>query len=149
MADDLLHELKKLGYKTKPIGVRDPRPDEGILVTGAFTQAGTDGKLRLAAVGPSATGGAMQVVVTTTNLYHTAKPLYEIVSKDAGGDSSGAIRLNPEVAVVKFSWPNNPADKDVKKTAEQIAAELERLSLQAEAEGPSGPNDPLNKFSKP
>src|SRR5271156_163984 len=49
MADDLLHELKKLGYKTKPIGARDPRTGEGILVTGAFTQAGTDGKLRLSA----------------------------------------------------------------------------------------------------
>jgi hypothetical protein len=37
----------------------------------------------------------------------------------------------------------------MKKTAEQVVAELQRLTLQAESEGLAGSDDPLNKYSKP
>jgi hypothetical protein len=147
----LVREIKKAGYKPKLLGARDPLPDEGILVTGVFTQLSKDGRLRRAAIGPDqASGVDVQLYVATMNLLRSAKPMYENVKQETNGASaSSPIRLNPEVATLKFSVAGNPADQAVKKTAEQIATELQRLTLQAESEGLAGSDDPLNKYSKP
>jgi len=150
MAESLLHEIKKAGYKPKLLGPGDPRPEEGILIIGVFTQMGKDGQVRRAAVGPGQPAGDIQLYVTTSNLLRPAKPLYEVVKPTAAGDGvAPSIKLNPEVATLRFPVTNNPADKAVKKIAEQIVAELQRLTLQAESEGLAGSDDPLNKYSKP
>jgi hypothetical protein len=143
MADDLLRELRKLGYRVKFLGFESSRPDDGILVMGVFTQVGHDGQSRRVVFIPEPPAGAMQVVVTTVNLYHSPKPLYSAVSAD------DSITLNPDVAVLKFNLGKDLSDKAIKKTANQVVAELERISLQAQAEGLGGSGDPLNKFSKP
>jgi len=150
LADNLLRDLKKAGFKTKFLGAHDPVPEEGTLLAGVFTQTGKDGELRRAAMGPGQSNGDVQLYMTTGNLLRTAKPLYEPVDKGSTGNSGNAlIRLNPEVATLKFSLPGNPDTKAVKKTAEQIVAELERLTLQAESQGLAGAEDPINKYSKP
>jgi hypothetical protein len=150
LAESLLHEIKTAGYKPNLLGAADPRPDEGLLITGVFTQMGKDGQLQRASVGPNQPTGTIQLDVTTSNLLRPAKPLYEIVEQDAGGQLAAApIKLNPDVATLKFSLAGNPSDKAVRKTAEQIVAELQRLTLQAESEGLGGSDDPLNKYSKP
>jgi hypothetical protein len=150
LAESLLHEIKKAAYKPKLLGAADLRPDEGLLITGVFTQMGKDGQLRRAAVGPNQPTGSIQLYVTTSNLLRPAKPLYEIVEQAASGAAPAApIKLNPEVATLKFSLPGDPTDTALKKTAAQIVAELQRLTLQAESEGLGGSDDPLNKYSKP
>jgi hypothetical protein len=150
MSDSLLHEIKRAGYKPKLLGSGDPRPGDGILVTGVFTQTGQDGLLRCAALGPGQAGGDVQLYVTTSDLLRSEKPLYEAIKRGSGSDVAGVpIKLNPEIAVLKFAVARNPAEKAVKKAAEQIVAELQRLTVQAESEGPAGPGDPLNKYSKP
>jgi hypothetical protein len=147
MADSLLHEIRKAGYKPKLLGSGDPRPDEGLLVCGVFTRIGKDGQLRRAVIGSEHTAGDLQLYVTTSNLLRPAKPLY--LEQGASSDSAVVITLNPEVATLRFAVADNPADQAVKKVAEQIAAELQRLTLQAESEGLAGSDDPLNKYSKP
>lgn len=150
LADNLLHDLKKAGYKTKFLGAHDPIPEEGMLLAGVFTQTGKDAELRRVILGERQVNGDVQVYVTTANLLRTAKPLYEPVSKGSSGNTVGEpIRLNPEVATLKFVMPANPDPKAIKKTAEQITAELERLTLQAESQGLAGAEDPINKYSKP
>lgn len=150
LADNLLHDLKKAGYKTKFLGAHDPIPEEGMLLAGVFTQTGKDAELRRVILGERQVNGDVQVYVTTANLLRTAKPLYEPVSKGSSGNTAGEpIRLNPEVATLKFVMPANPDPKAIKKTAEQITAELERLTLQAESQGLAGAEDPINKYSKP
>jgi hypothetical protein len=150
MADDLLREFKKLGYRVKFLGFESSRPDDGILVMGAFTQVGRDGLSRRAVFSPEPPEGAMQVVVTTVNLYRSSKPLYLNQDKSNVSDPTGEpIVFNPEVAILRFTLSENPSDKAIKKTAEQIAAELERLTLQAESQGLAGAEDPINKYSKP
>ena len=150
LADDLLRDLKKAGYKTKFLGVHDPAPEEGILLAGVFTQTGNGTELRRVVLGAIQVNGDVQVYVTTANLLRTAKPLYEPVRKGLTR-SIGAepIRLNPEVATLKFVMTANPDAKAIKKIAEQIVTELERLTLQAEAQGLAGAEDPINKYSKP
>ncbi|HEY0704092.1 MAG TPA: hypothetical protein VGD60_15085 [Candidatus Acidoferrales bacterium] len=148
LSDDLLRGFKKAGYKVKYLGPRDPIPEDGILVSGAFTQTGKDGVLRLISPGPGPAGADVQLYVTTGNLLRTRRALYEPIDKNA--NSAGApIRLNPEVARLKFSVPANPDPKAVKKVAEQIVAELQRLTLQAAAQGLSGSGDPINQYAKP
>jgi len=150
LADNLLHDLKKAGYKTKFLGAHDPIPEEGMLLAGVLTQTGKDAELRRVILGERQVNGDVQVYVTTANLLRTAKPLYEPVSKGSSGNTAGEpIRLNPEVATLKFVMPANPDPKAIKKTAEQITAELERLTLQAESQGLAGAEDPINKYSKP
>ena len=150
LADDLLRDLKKAGYKTKPLGAHDPMPEEGILLSGVFTQIGKGLEVRRVIVGSDQLSGDVQIYLTTANLLRTQKPLYELVNKSsAGNTASEPIRLNPEVATLKFVMPANADAKAIKKTAEQIVAELERLTLQAESQGLAGAEDPINKYSKP
>lgn len=142
--------LKKAGYKTKFLATQEEIPEEGLLITGVFTQKGPDGVLRQVKAGPGQVAGNMLLYLTSDNLLRAVRPIYEPVDKSAAPTSVGvAIRLNPEVATLKFSAPMNPDAKAVKKLADQIVAELERLTLQAEAQGLSGSSDPINKYSKP
>ena len=150
LSDDLLRDLRKAGYKAKFLAARDPAPDEGILLAGVFTQTGNGAELRRVVAEASQLTGDVQVYVTTANLLRTAKPLYEPVSHGSSGNTTNEpIRLNPEVATLRFMMPANPDAKAMKKTAEQIVAELVRLTLQAETQGLAGAEDPINKYSKP
>jgi hypothetical protein len=150
LADDLMRGLKKAGYKTKFLTVDEAAPEEGLLLTGVFTRTGPDNVLRRVTVGPGQPATDVQLYITTENLLRTERPLYEPVGKTTEKDPAGeAIRLNPEVATLKFSIQGNPDAKAVKKLADQIVAELQRLTLQAEAQGLSGSGDPINKYSKP
>jgi hypothetical protein len=150
LADDLMRGLKKAGYKPKFLAANAPIPDDGLLLTGVFTQKSADGILRRATVGQGQAATDVQLYLTTANLLHNVRPLYEPIDKRATADSAGAaIRLNPEVATLKFSLAGNSDAKAVKKLADQIVAELVRLTLQAEAQGLSGSGDPINQYSKP
>lgn len=149
LANNLLHEIKKAGYKPKLLAPGDPRPDDGLLISGVFAQAAKDGQLRRAAIGPGQPAGDIQLYVTSSNLLRPEKPLYEIVKQGAAAAADTPIKLNPDVATLKFSVAGNATDKAMKKIAEQIAAELQRLTLQAESEGLAGSDDPINKYSKP
>jgi hypothetical protein len=142
MSDALVHDLRKAGYKTKLLGASEARPEDGMLISGVFVQAGKDGHLRRASLGAGDRTTDILIHATTTNLFHVAKPLYA-----AGADNS--ITLNPDVAVLKFNLGKDLSDKAIKKAAEQVVTELQRISLQAESEGLGGSSDPLNKFSKP
>jgi hypothetical protein len=149
LANDLLHEIKKAGYKPKLLAPGEERPDDGLLISGVFTQTGKDGQLRRAAIGPGQPAGDIQLYVTSSNLLRPEKPLYEVVKQGAGAAADTPIKLNPDVATLKFVMPAHPDAKAIKKTAEQIVGELQRLTLQAESEGLAGSDDPINKYSKP
>jgi hypothetical protein len=150
LADDLIRGLKKAGYKPKFLAANAPTPEDGLLLTGVFTQKSADGILHRAAVGQGQPAADVQLYLTTANLLRNVRPLYEPVDKRAAAESAGeAIRLNPEVATLKFSLAGNSDAKAVKKLADQIVAELVRVTLQAEAQGLSGSGDPINQYSKP
>jgi hypothetical protein len=149
LANNLLREIKKAGYKPKLLAPGEARPDDGLLISGVFVQTGKDGQLRRAAIRPGQPAGDIQVYIASSNLLRPEKPLYEVVKQGAGAAADTPIKLNPEVATLKFSVSGNATDKAMKKVAEQIAAELQRLTLQAESEGLAGSDDPINKYSKP
>lgn len=143
MSDALLHGLKKHGYKVKILGAGDTQPEDGMLLAGVFAESGKDGRMRRANVSAGEINGDVVVFATTTNLYHVTKPLYAVTPAD------DSITLNPEVAALRFAVGKDLGDKAIKKAADQIVAELEKLTLEAQAEGLGGSGDPLNKYSKP
>jgi hypothetical protein len=150
LAGDLMRGLKKLGYKTKFLEADQPTPQEGLLLTGVFTRTGPDGVLRIVTAGSGQAAPDAEIYVTSANLLRTARPLFEPLAKGGAGDSAGVpIRLNPDVATLKFSVPGDLDAKARKKLSDQIVAELQRLTLQAESQGLAGADDPINKYSKP
>jgi hypothetical protein len=150
LAGDLMRALKKAGYKTKFLTADESVPEEGLLLAGLFTRTGPDNVLRRVSVGPGQLPAAVQLYITTENLLRTERPLFEPIDENVTAGPGGvAIRLNPAVATLKFSVPGNLDAKAVKKLSDQIVAELQRLTLQAEAQGLSGSGDPINKYSKP
>jgi hypothetical protein len=150
LVGDLMRGLKKAGYKTKFLAGDEPEPPKGLLLNGVFTRMGPDGALRIVTVGPGQAAPDTELYVTLANLLRTTRPLFEPLKEGAAGDSAGVpIRLNPDVAALKFSVPGDLDAKAVKKLSDQIVAELERLTLQAESQGLAGAEDPINKYSKP
>ena len=68
----------------------------------------------------------MQLYVTLTDLAAPQKPLYEAADKgDSGKKIGAAITMNPYVAAAKFVMEKNAPEKTVKKTAAEIAKEVE------------------------
>lgn len=143
MSDELMRGLKKRGYKVKILGAGDAQPEDGMLLTGVFAESGKDGRMRRANLSAAEINGDVVVFATTTNPYFVTKPLYALTPAD------DSITLNPDVAVLRFAVGKDLGDKAIKKAADQIVAEWERLTLEAQAEGLGGSGDPLNKFSKP
>jgi Domain of unknown function (DUF4410) len=147
MSDNLLKDFAKAGYNTKLLRPSDPRPDDGFLIAGVFTQVGADNRLRRAALGSGQGAETLQLYVAARDLAHFTPPLYQ--TDDAAGVSgtkSGAvIEINETAEAVKFSMEGDVTDKDVKQTAQRISAELiKRINAAVKAD-----DEQLNRYAKP
>ena len=68
----------------------------------------------------------MDLYVSLTDLAAPQKPLYEGANNENSGKKIGAvIMMNPYVAAAKFVMEKNAPDKTVKKTASDVAKEIE------------------------
>ncbi len=146
MSDNLLKDFAKAGYITKLLGPGDPRPDDGFLIAGVFTQVGADNLLRRAVLGSGQGAETLQLYVAAKDLAHFMPPLYQTVAADANGTKSGAvIEISQNADAVKFSLEADVTDKDIKQTAQRISAELvKRINAAVKSE-----DEQLNKYAKP
>jgi uncharacterized protein DUF4410 len=145
MSDELAKDFKKSGYTAKFLRPSDPRPDDGFLITGIFAQVGPDNRLRRAVLGAGQSADAMQLYVAVQDFARFTPPLYQPDPTDDGGTQARpTIQLNPNADAAKFSIEADISDKDVKQTAQRIAAELVKRMNAAK----SG-YEPLNKYAKP
>jgi hypothetical protein len=147
MSEYLLKDFAKAGYTTKLLRASDPRPDEGFLIAGVFTQVGSDNRLHRAVIGSGQGAEALQLYVAARDLAHFAPPLSQ--SDDAAGVSGttpgAAIEINQTADAVKFSMEADVTDKDIKQTAQRISAELvKRVNAAVKAE-----DEQLNRYAKP
>jgi len=68
----------------------------------------------------------MELYVTLTDLAAPQKPLYEVTNNENSGKKLGAvITMNPYVAAAKFVMETQATEKTVKKTASDVAKEVE------------------------
>ena len=146
MSDNLLKDFAKAGYTTKSLRPGDPRPDDGFLIAGVFTQVGADNRLRRAVIGTGQGAETLQLYAAAKDLAHFTPPLYQADPADTSGTRSGAvIEINQNADAVKFSMEADATDKDVKQAAQRISAELvKRINAAVKSE-----DEQLNRYAKP
>jgi hypothetical protein len=146
MSDNLLKDFAKAGYTTKLLRPSDPRPDDGFLIAGVFTQVGADNRLRRAVLGSGQGAGTLQLYVAAKDMAHFTPPLYQTDPADTSSTKSGTvIEISQNADAVKFSLEADVTDKDIKQTAQRISAELaKRINAAVKSE-----DEQLNRYAKP
>ena len=129
MADNLVADLQGAGLSAHRLSPADPKPADGRLVRGVFTEMNEGNQMRRALVGFGSGKAKMELYVSAADASSDAKPLYEVLTHKSKGKAPGAaIALSPYAGaagfVVKFGMTKNAPEKMVKQTASKIAAEL-------------------------
>jgi hypothetical protein len=125
MANDIVNDLKKAGYKAQRWSGSDPKPNAGVWVHGVFTELDEGNRIRRAVIGFGAGEAKMDLYVAANDLAHPEQPLYNVSeSADSGKKVGAAITMNPYVAAAKFVMEKNAPEKTVKKTAGEISQDL-------------------------
>jgi hypothetical protein len=126
MAKSLVEDLQKAGYKAERLMPGDAQPATDALVTGVFTEVDEGNRRRRAIIGFGSGEAKMDLYVDLKDLAAPQKPLYEVANNENSGKKIGAvITMNPYVAAAKFVMEKNAPEKTVKKTASDIAKEIE------------------------
>ena len=127
MAKSLVEDLQKAGYKAERLMPGDAQPAVGAWVRGVFTEVDEGNSRRRAIIGFGSGEAKMDLYVTLTDLAAPQKALYEVANNENSGKKIGAvITMNPYVAAAKFVMEKQAPEKTVKKTAADIAKEVER-----------------------
>jgi hypothetical protein len=125
MAENLVADLQKTGYKAQRLASGEARPASGAWVHGVFTELDEGSRLHRAVLGFGSGQATMNLYVTLTDLAQPDKTLYSVSQDDASKNKMGAvITMNPYVAAAKFVMEKNAPEKMVKKTAEEVSAQV-------------------------
>ena len=126
MANSIVSDLQKAGYKAERLLPGVEKPATGAWLHGVFTEVDEGNRMHRAMFGFGSGEAKMGLYVTLTDLAAPQKPLYESADKgDSGKKIGAAITMNPYVAAAKFVMEKNAPEKTVKKTAGEIAKEVE------------------------
>jgi Domain of unknown function (DUF4410) len=126
MAKSIVDDLEKAGYRAERLPPGAAQPATGAWVRGVFTEVDEGNRRRRAIVGFGSGEAKMELYVTLTDLAAPQKPLYEVANNENSGKKIGAvITMNPYVAAAKFVMEKKAPEKTVKKTASDIAKEVE------------------------
>src|SRR6516162_7092099 len=116
MSKSLIDDLQKAGYKAQRLGLDDPAPSVGALVTGVFTEVDEGNRMHRALIGFGSGSAKMDLYVTLSDLASPQKPLYNVAHEDTSSKKPGAaITMNPYVAAVKFAMEKNAPEKPSKR----------------------------------
>jgi hypothetical protein len=129
MSINLVRDLQKAGFLAVRLLPTDPRPTDGLLLTGVFTELDEGNQMRRALIGFGSGKAKMELYVMVVDASSAEQPLYETSARKSNGKAPGTlIALNPYAGaagfVVKFGMTKNAPEKMVKQTASKIAAEL-------------------------
>jgi hypothetical protein len=125
MSQSLVDDLKKAGYKVQRVPPGGLPPKSGAWVHGVFTEVDEGNSRRRAVIGFGQGQASMDLYVTLTDLAQPDKPLYNATQDATSKNKPGAvITMNPYVAAAKFVMEKNAPEKMVKKTADEISAQV-------------------------
>jgi hypothetical protein len=133
MSTALTRDLMSKSIPARRFHTGDRLPDKGWLVEGKFIDADEGNRAARMMVGFGAGASNMQVQVSVTDLGSpNRRPFAVFGAKSKSGMAPGAVVfMNPYVLAAKFVMSKRHPDRDVKKTAKQIAAVLEKMAAQA------------------
>jgi hypothetical protein len=146
MSESLVADLQKAGFKAQRLASTEPKPTDGLVVSGVFTELSGGNQMRRALLGFGSGKAKMELYVMVADASATGHPLFETSAKKSKGKGPGTvIALNPYAGaaafVVKFGMTKNAPEKMVKQTASKIATELAKqlnaVSLMAAGQEPS------------
>jgi hypothetical protein len=145
MSDQIVADLRKAGFDARRLERFEPRPTQGLIVSGVITELSEGNQMRRALLGFGSGNAKMELYVTLTDISGTEKRFYDVSANKTSMKGPGAVlTLNPYLGaakfVAKFAMTKNAPEKMVKKTASKIATELAK-SLNA---GPGPVTEALN-----
>ncbi len=135
MANSLVKELNKTGFNARRLQPGTPFASQGWLLRGLFTAVDEGNRIRRSLIGFGEGQTDIQVIANVQDLSQGApKPLYEIATDATSGNTPGAaptLVLGPYGAAARFVMAGKDLNKNVKQTAEQIAARMAKRIQQA------------------
>jgi hypothetical protein len=127
MADALVQDLTAQGLPAQRVDAAAGLPRNGWLVSGVFTEVDEGNRLKRAALGFGQGSTQMEVQVGLSDLAgKNPRAPFAVFGtiKEHGEMPGAAVTLNPYVAAAKFVMEKNATPRDVRNTADQIAAEI-------------------------
>ncbi|MGH7332540.1 MAG: DUF4410 domain-containing protein [Candidatus Rokuibacteriota bacterium] len=127
MADSLVDDLNKAGLPAQRLYADDPRPSNGWLVRGVVTDVDEGNQLKRAIVGFGAGETELQLWVGVSDIARNPDaPFYTLEAADGSGKMPGAavVKMNPYVAAAKFVMSRHASERDVTRTASEIAKQI-------------------------
>jgi len=131
MSETLVADLEKKGFTARRLWAGEPRPTDGLLVSGVFTELNEGNQMRRALLGFGSGKAKIQLYVMLVDPSHDPQPVFETSAQTSSGKKPGTIvGLNPYVSsaafIAKFGMTKNAPEKMVKKTASKIADQITR-----------------------
>jgi predicted RNA-binding protein with PIN domain len=150
MSQSLVDDLNDRGFIARRLpGSPAALPRKGWLVQGVFTEVDEGNRIKRAVIGfgRGATRMEVQVAVSDLSSQNPKNPFIVFGTVKKPKKMPGAaVTLNPYVAAAKFVMEKNATEKDIRKTAEQIADEIvkhnQKFKEQAESKLKSGKRKP-------
>lgn len=127
LARSIVEDLEAKKLSARRLGAGEPRPAEGWLLRGVFTELDGGDPVRKAIVGFGAGSSELGLYVSLTDLTKDGDvPFYSFDATNQSGKMPGAavMKFNPYVAAAKFVMSRHASETEVTKTAEQIAEEV-------------------------
>ncbi|HOP40880.1 MAG TPA: DUF4410 domain-containing protein [Geobacteraceae bacterium] len=123
MSENLVKGLSGHGIDARRCVSGTPLPTDGWLIRGVFTEIDKGRRIVRATIGFGAGSTSMEVYVTVSDLAKNPDAPFIIfgTEKDPARIPGAVVTMNPYVAAAKFVLEKNASEKDVKKTAAEIA----------------------------
>jgi hypothetical protein len=127
VSNALIKELEGAGYSAQRLRPGDPRPDQGIRISGVFAEPDDQNRWRRAMVG-SQNVGPMSLFVSVGNLSHPDQALYAIADPKSATPTIGpVISVSAYAPLARFPLPKSATEKTVRDIVGSIVADLTML----------------------
>jgi hypothetical protein len=126
MSSSLQEKLAGKGVEARRVFTGAPLPGDGWLIRGVFTEIDEGSRIKRATIGFGSGATTMEVYVTVSDLAKNPDAPFLVfgTEKEPGKIPGAVVTMNPYAAAAKFVMEKNASEKDVKKTAAQIADEI-------------------------
>ena len=128
MAESLVQRLNAEGLRAARLRNADGNlPREGWLVQGIFTEVDEGNRIKRAGIGFAKGATSMDLQVGISDLASSDPRAAFVVFgtvREPGKIPGAVVTMNPYVAAAKFVLQKNATERDIKRTAEQIAGQI-------------------------
>ncbi len=134
MAESLVQYLSAKGLSAQRLrNTAGDLPPEGWLLQGTFTEIDEGNRIKRAGIGFGRGAGSMDLQVGISDLSSPdPRAAFAVfgTAKEPSRIPGAVVTMNPYVAAAKFVLQKNATEKDIKKTAQQIVAEILKYEQQ-------------------